>query len=248
MSALTQSDLNALLGQPAAVAYRVLLLAQPILQQWSVFRYSSPPTLQQRVPITAAEQAVIDQALEIRELTKIPFWHAVFGACLLRGYCTNSLLQGAFFHNGQGTRTDYDRAALAADMLDTVTGGEQANIGLGSKIIDSDGVAWHLNLLDFHCDIGAANTRIVHSICRELMPQGFLILDSGDSYHAAGIQPVSPEQRIQMLGKALLASPVVDVPYVAHQLQQDSSSIRISKGGKAKKYPIVVDAWCPDAN
>jgi hypothetical protein len=56
----------------------------------------------------------------------------------------------------------------------------------------------------------------------------------------------NPDERIAMLGKALLVNPIVDVFYVGHQLQQDSSSIRISKGGRARQFPKVIAAWCGD--
>jgi hypothetical protein len=56
---------------------------------------------------------------------------------------------------------------------------------------------------------------------------------------------VSDEGRIHMLAVALLASPIVDARYVAHQLLQDSSSIRISRGGKLGKVPVIIDAWEP---
>jgi len=242
---LRQSELDELIGRTAAVAYRAILLAHQDLKSCTVFEYDSPPLLQQRITITEFEKAIIEQALSIREITKIPFWEAVFSACLKSGQCTDALLAATFFHNGQGYPISYDRRELDSDALDKATKEYTRNIGLGSEVFIAHNESRHLNFLDFHCEVTDDNLRIVHQVCRGLMPQGFVIFDSGDSYHASSLNLMSAEERIHVLGKALLVSPIVDSLYIAHQLQQGSSSIRISNGGKAKKFPIVIDAWCP---
>jgi hypothetical protein len=243
---LTPDRLQALVGKTAAVAYRTLLLAQPDIRTFTVFRYVSPPRLQERITVTAPEQEVIERARLVREQTKFPFWEALFAACLQRGECSDALLRAAFFHHGPGVATEHYRADLESGLLESITDENAVNIGLGSRVTDGRGTVLHLNLLDFHCDISDANTRIASRVCRELMPQGFLLLDSGDSYHAASIGVANPDERIATLGKALLVNPIVDAFYIGHQLQQDSSSIRISKGGRAKQFPKVIDAWCGD--
>lgn len=88
--------------------------------------------------------------------------------------------------------------------------------------------------MDLHCEVSARNHGVVLRVCRHVMPQGFLLLDSGGSYHACGMTVTSDEGRIHTLGEALLASPTVDARYVAHQLLQESSSIRISLGESGK--------------
>jgi hypothetical protein len=92
--------------------------------------------------------------------------------------------------------------------------------------------------------VSPGNKTVINQICRRVMPQGFLLLDSGGSYHACSLTLVSDVDRIHMLAKALLASPIVDARYVAHQLL-DSNSIRVSQGGKTGRVPIVIDAWTP---
>lgn len=237
--------LRGLVGTTAPVAYRALLLANPKLEKITVCRYSTPPLLQQRIRVGPFEQRMIDRALELRAETKIPFWQAVFSACILAGECSQSLVDATFVHAGQGTIAEYERRDLETGILEQLTAGA-SNVALGSKVFES-GRGWvHLCLLDFHCEISEPNMRIAHQVCRALMPEGFLLLDSGDSYHACSMDLSSGNDRIRLLGKALLASPIVDAVYIAHQLQQEGSSIRISRGGKERKVPIVVDAWCPD--
>ncbi|MEW6684482.1 MAG: hypothetical protein AB1451_16425 [Nitrospirota bacterium] len=245
MPRLTSADLTGLLGKSAAVAYRVILLAQETVKGCTVFKYISPPPLQERVALTDFEKEIVEQALLIRENTKLPFWEAVFSACIRKGQCTDALLKATFFHNGQGLAVVCGRDDLESGVLERLVEGDSANVSLGSEILDRQNESRHLMFLDFHCEVSEGNTRIVHQVCQNLMPEGFLVLDSGDSYHASTIKLVTPKERISMLGKALLASPIVDTTYIGHQLQQESSSIRISKGGKAKRYPVVIGTWCP---
>jgi hypothetical protein len=155
------------------------------------------------------------------------------------------LLSGALFHSGAGDGTPDTREDIDGGVLERVSLSGEANVGLGSEIRMAHSQALHLNFLDFHCGVSDTNTRIAMRICQALLPRGFLLLDSGDSYHAAGLDLVSKNDRIATLGRALLVAPIVDTYYIAHQLQQDLSSLRISKGGRAKKFPTVIDVWLP---
>lgn len=244
MPLLAKSELLSFVGKPAVQAYTSVVLSHPV-NKASLFSYKSPPKLQQRVELTEEENRLIDAALKLRSMSCIPFWEALMSVCLAGGHCTDSILTAAFFHNGQGDETEVSRADIECGKLESATNSGQANVALGSKVILDNDEERHLGLLDFHCDISDNNTDIVNRVCRVLMPAGFVVVDSGDSYHACSIALQTLGERTRMLGKALLVSPIVDAQYIAHQLQQSSSSIRISRGGKAKSLPKVVDAWVP---
>lgn len=244
-SSLKKVDAESLVGMAAADAYATILLSHRSVQRITVYKYSSPPLLQQRITITSIEQNLIDSALALRKETHLPFWHALFAACLKRQDFSPELLRAAFFHNGPGEPVDYDREAIDSGVLEVLAMSGQKNLGLSSLVRDNMDCAWHLPLLDFHCEISPTNENLAAHVCTHLMPSGFVMVDSGDSYHACGLALLSPDERIQMLGRALLAAPVVDGHYIAHQLQQGASSIRISRGGKACSSPVVVRAWVP---
>lgn len=235
-------DTQSLVGLAAADAYTKIILSHGNVQRVSVYEYSSPPSLQQRINVTPGEQFLIDQALVLRKDTKLPFWNALFAAYLQSQTHSPELIGAAFFHNGPGEPVAYDRVAIETRTLEALARSGQRNLGLSSLVHDEIGHVWHLPLLDFHCDISPHNEDLAALICSHVMPDGFILIDSGDSYHACGTALLSPEGRIQMLGRALLAAPVVDGHYIAHQLQQEASSIRISKGGKASRSPVVVRA------
>jgi len=238
-------DVQSFVGMEAADAYAKILLSHRSVQQVSVYRYASPPTLQQRIPVKAIEQSLIDQALAIRKDVFLPFWHALFVACLKSQAYSPELIRAAFFHNGPGEPVAYGRDAIESGILGDLSRSGRGNLGLSSLVHDAYDEAWHLPLLDFHCDISPINEELTAHICSLLMPSGFILIDSGDSYHACGLKLLSVDERIQMLGRALLAVPVVDGHYIAHQLQQTASSIRISLGGKTSRLPVVVRARAP---
>ncbi len=242
MASLTQMQLDTLVGLPAAAAYQTLLLSRESLESFTIHRYSSPPRLQERVPMSSFENAIVDEAKTISAVA-LPFWVKLFALCATRGQCSEALLKAAFFHNGPGAESEHARCELEFGLLQKVSQEEHLNVSLGSRIIDANSGELHINMLDFDVAVNHANTQIIVSVCRELMPSGFLVLVSGDSYHAVGTELVEPSARIALLGKALLVSPLVDIFYVGHQLQQRASSIRISKGGRAGQCPIVLHAW-----
>lgn len=247
MIAADSLDVQSWVGLAASTAYTRLLLSEPCVQRVSVFKYSSPPSLQQRMQMTEAEQSLVEHALLLRATTYLPFWNAMFASCLLHQTHSAELVASAFFHNGPGESADYERRDLEDGALDQLSGEGASNIGLSSAVRDADGQLWHLGLLDFRCDISPHNERLVALVCSHIMPRGYLLIDSGDSYHACGVGLLTAEERIYTLGRALLAAPVVDSHYIAHQLQQQASSIRISPGGKALRRPYVVRAWLPQA-
>jgi hypothetical protein len=217
-----------------------LLLSDPRVQRVSVFKYRTPPALQQRIQMTEADNAVLAHALELRRTTHLPFWSAIFASCLIRGTCSEGLVTAAFFHNGPGEPVEYARSDLERGVLEEIAEESEGNVGLSSAVKDGDCHVWHLAFLDFRCEVSPTNESLAALICSHLMPHGYLLIDSGDSYHACGLTLLSAEERVHMLGKALLATPIVDSHYIGHQLQQPESSIRISRGGRTARWPRVV--------
>ena len=237
--------LKGLIGLEAAPAYRALILSHARIQSATLFQYDAPPSMQDRIEIAQAESMLIERANRMRKGTGIPFWEAIFATCAVEERCTESILEATFFHNGQGSPQYVFRDEIERGTMEAIAQATTRTVALGSKLNDAKGTLGHLNFLDFHCEVSAGNGLVVREVCRKVMPRGFLILDSGGSYHACTATLLSSEERICALAMSLLASPIVDARYVAHQLLQDSSSIRISRGGKCGKVPIVIDAWAP---
>jgi hypothetical protein len=240
MTPTDPGKLRDLVGASAPVAYRELMIRYAGLATVKVCHYATPPMLQERIEITELEQQIIDQAMTIRSDAQIPFWEALFAACLRSGQHPDSLLDAAGFHNGPGKLITVSADAIKEGRLSEMASEGQRNVGITSALTFTNSEVHHLPLMDFHCDLSQTNTEIVASVCRRIMPQGFLLLDSGDSYHACGVALMSATERIEFLGRSLFFAPIVDSAYVAHQLLQPMSSIRISTGGSRHKCPEVL--------
>ena len=112
-----------------------------------------------------------------------------------------------------------------------------------SEVLRKDGTIAHVPMLDFHAFKSPANLRIVEVIAQRLLPEGSILLDSGESYHLYGTKLLSEENFRLFLARALLFAPIVDRAYVAHQLIEGRCALRLSPGGGKITVPVVVAAF-----
>jgi len=109
-----------------------------------------------------------------------------------------------------------------------------------SEVQLSGGRIGHLPFLDFHCPVAENSLRLVTNVARILFSGPGIILDSGHSYHAVGLNIVDTERLIDILARALLFNPIVDRAYISHQIIERGCALRISRGGHQDKTPVVV--------
>jgi hypothetical protein len=227
-------------GDHAHEAFRKLILADGSVESVSVCRYATPPALQARRTLDANEQALVDQALELRKDGTTPFWHAIFAVCLRTGTCTSGLAESALFHAGPGELERVHVSSLRDAELSVHYALDTEQIGLASELVRYDGAISHLTQLDFRCSVSSSNEQLIRVICRSLYEGSFVLMDSGHSYHSFGTTLVTSDGRIRFLGRALQFSPIVDTAYIGHQLQQTFSTLRISRGGSLNRMPVVI--------
>lgn len=231
-----------LIGKKATEACEELIRAHQWISKVRICHYNAPPSLQQRIEMGRIEEELVNAALKIRKDVGTPFWEALFTACLKQHRFTDPLLDAALLHQGTGSQSEISREDLLegklAEMVHQTGYGEA--VGLVSEVELKSGKHQHFIFLDFHCEVSEDNTELVSAVSNRLLPGGYLLLDSGDSYHAWGIQLVSSSERVKLLGRSLFFMPIVDGIYIAHQLNQEVSSIRISVGGQRRCAPQVI--------
>ena len=232
------------IGARAGVVYRNLILAHEEVQLARARSYQAPPSLQQRLPMTDSVHALIETAMDRRTRTEIPFWQAMMLTILDSGVVPDDLLNAALFHQGSGVSDDLTRGDLERGELDVRACIQNSVVSLDS-CLDLEDECAHLAFMDFRVTPCEANTQLVKAVCQRLMPDGFVVLTSTRSYHACGVALQHPNERIEFLGRSLLFSPIVDDRYVAHQLMQPSSSLRISAPTESDSTPRVVAIWYP---
>ncbi len=71
---------------------------------------------------------------------------------------------------------------------------------------------------------------------------GGFLLQSGESYHFYGKGLLDDRALVRFLGQALLLAPVIDRAWIAHQLIEGASALRISKKPSGSGEPVVVRA------
>jgi hypothetical protein len=98
----------------------------------------------------------------------------------------------------------------------------------------------HIPMLDFHCDVSAANDRRVRFITIALGLHGYIV-HSGRSYHVYGSKLIATEELVTLLSSALLFSPIIDRAWIAHQIIERACGLRISPGKTYPHPPLVVD-------
>jgi hypothetical protein len=213
-----------------------------------VFAYRHPPLLQQRVILTADENALIEKAKTLRCSTQLPFWEALMLSCFDETRDFTRLLQEAKFHQSHAdSLLRISREEVLAGRLEELADDQAAgnHLSVSSKIeLVKEGTK-QLPLLDFHCPESISNDRLVSDVCSQLYRGKVFIFSSGESYHALGIQPVDEYGFRDFLARSLLFAPIVDARYVAHQLLEGACALRFSNSVDKPNRPrlkLIVEA------
>lgn len=240
MSSIDSSDMNlsVAVGEPAHLAYAAIVCSHKEVSFVEICRYQSPPPLQSRIELTEVERDLIKGAILKREDGVTSFWQGIFACALESGQCSRPIVEAALFHSGPGAIQSIPASSIRKS-LDVAFDPSERNVGLSSRLTLRDGSIGHLAMLDFRCEINSTNLAILEMICDAIYEGDYVVVDSGHSYHACGFSLISPAQRIEFLSKALLFSPIIDVAYLSHQLRQEFSSIRISRGGSSDLLPKI---------
>ncbi|MFC5576930.1 hypothetical protein ACFPOA_02740 [Lysobacter niabensis] len=233
-------DLNTSIavGSAAHVAYAAIIHSHKEVESIELCRYRSPPPLQSRIELTDRERDLVANAVVKRQDGVTSFWQGVFASALELGWCSQAVVEAALFHNGPGDIQSIPVSSFG-ESLEVIFDPDERNVGLSSKLTLRDGTSRHLAMLDFRCEVGEASLAILEKICDALYEGGYVVVDSGHSYHACGMRIVTPSKRIEFLSKALIFSPIIDVAYLSHQLRQEFSTIRISRGGSSDLLPKI---------
>jgi hypothetical protein len=202
------------------------------------------PLLQARFNLTGPERTVYERALELRRRTGLSFWDAVL---LELPFVPDAvrLLDAALMHVSlHGDERTLSWSEISSGGLERACSEfsqeGDASLTLLSEVVCHDGSLGHLPMLDFHAFKSPANQLLVEAAATRLFPDGSILLDSGESYHAYGTRIISREDFRRFLGNAMLLTPIVDRPYVAHQLIEGRCALRLTQGGGKSQVPIVV--------
>jgi hypothetical protein len=238
---LTGEDL---VGATAAHAVGALLSKLPEIQEVRLAECRPLLPLQSRYDLTPAERTVFERAIRLRSHTGLPFWDA---ALLELPAVPDAvrLLDAAMMHvSFRGHERSLPWTSAIAGGLESASAefpaGSGASLTILSEVLCRDDSVRHLPMVDFHAFSSAPNRRIVEAVAERLFPEGAILLESGESYHAYGTQLLSETQFRSFLGTAMLFVPIVDRAYVAHQWIEGRCALRLTQGGGKSRVPTVV--------
>lgn len=207
------------------VIREILTLRQEI-HHIHIVEFPFQPVLQERLELTQTEERQIAKALAIRELLGLQFWDALLLTCLSNSDFSPRLLEQVKAHNTDTiVRCLSARGSALEDHLARHPG---VNIAFSSKVGLDTGEEGHLPLLDFHCANNAANLSLSCAVIQRLEVGPGYLLESGESYHFYGSALLSPNEYVRFMGLALQYSPIVDKVWIAHQLREMTSALRIT--------------------
>ena len=239
--------MSEIIGLDAIAAFPLLIQTIPEISAVKVFDYQAPPLAQARLGQTLGESHLLEKALTIRNNYKMPFWDALLVSCFSAEETPISILEAARFHaSHRSLEKEITRNEIINGKLNGLVGATASNswLALVSEIRKADASSAHLPLIDFHIPCSSQNQKTVLYILRWLLPDGFILLTSGRSYHAWGCKIIEPPQMMDFLARSLLYCPIVDRAYIAHQLIEGRSALRISACGVDKPAPRVIFTNC----
>lgn len=195
------------------------------IESFSIHTFPKQTLVQDKVDVwNEEEQNMFDFAISLKKTYGMPFWDSLLLGSFNNASYSEELLNIVLCHNSIKDLLFVDIADLS-QYLNTVNG---KRLAVNSRVKMKDGSIKHLPMLDFHISVSDINQKIVSDVCSHLKLNGYL-LNSGESYHYIGIEPVDWDTLYMLLSKALLFCPIIDRAWISHQLQEKSCSLRIDK-------------------
>jgi len=233
-----------LLGLDAPRALTVLLSSFKDVEEVYLAECRPLPPLQTRRQLTAAERIVVERALEFRKSTGLAFWDAVLLELSVTPDAIPLLDEVSKHLTFIGQERSLSWSSAVSHGLEQAcaqfTATADASLVFLSEMRCHDGSKRHLPMIDFHAARSARNERVVFAVAERLFPEGAVLLESGESYHAYSTKLVSETEFRRFLGRALLFAPIIDRTYTAHQLIEGRCALRLTAGGTKSQVPTVV--------
>lgn len=207
-----------------------VLRANPTIANITLFTPHLAPLLLQRAELTSEELDVVQQALSLKAATSLPFWDAVMTMSMRAAAPTIGIFRAATYHNPIADNLQILPASgLASSQLRAIeaTLTPDKILAVASKVECKDGAIRHIPQIDFHCPDTPATRDIVVNLLEVVGHRGYL-LASGKSFHFYGVDLLAEDEFSNFMGRILLFSPIVDRAWIAHQLIEGQTALRLS--------------------
>lgn len=208
----------------------------PEIDEISFVSFDDYDIIQNRIDLNPNISEIIDNALQIRSQLNLPFWDSFNVSLFNKEFPSFNFLKQVKFHNSISKifSSKVDRLPEFFSKINL-----EDYLTINSAVKTKDNEIKHIPLLDFHIPVNSANQKICTHVIKNLNLKGYLLV-SGKSFHFYGNKLLDKDSLINLLSNALLFSPIIDRAWVAHQLIERSSCLRISKKYSTLPYLVAV--------
>ena len=238
-------EMQNLVGKPAPEVYTGLIGSLLEVQEVAVAQYTVPPPIQERAFLTIEEQHLVERAVKARKTTRLSFLEILLEMSAEAQHAVDGILDAVGYHQKHSkSRTWLSREEVLKGGLLRVCANAQSTAPLAflSRVKTGSSSFSHIPLLDLHVEKSNQSLNMVLSIARRLLGEGYVVLETTRSYHVVGVQLLTEKQAMMFLSKAILFSPITDHAYIAHQLIEGESALRITGRANADDIPTLVTA------
>jgi len=236
-------EMQNLVGKPAPEIYTGLIDSLPEVQEVAVTQYDVPPPIQKRARLTIEEQHLVERAVKARKTTRLSFLEILLEMSAEAQHGVDGILDAVGYHQKHPvSRTWLSREEVLKGGLLRIckNAPSTAPIAFLSRVKTGSSSFRHIPLLDLHVEKSKQSLSIVFSIARRLLGEAHVVLETNRSYHVIGVQLLTDRQAMLFLSKAILFSPITDHAYIAHQLLEGESALRITGRANANDIPTLV--------
>lgn len=240
---MVDENLVNLVGRPAPEVYSAIIAASSKVREVAVAEYTTPPMIQNRAELSAEEQRLLKVAGQARQAGRLSYLEILLEKSTEVDHAVDGILDAVAYHQRHAkTRRWVSREDVMKGRLIRLCAGVSAGrpLALLSRVRTNSGCSGHIPLLDLHLEKSGRSIRLVAAVATRLLGNRYAILETGRSYHLVGTCLLNEEEARHFLSRAILFSPITDHAYIAHQLLEGESALRITGCGETGDVPTLV--------
>lgn len=212
-----------------------ILISNSEILSYKFHIFPTKSLLQDIIKLDEEEMGLVNNALNIREKYRLPFWDSIMLSFFGNKNYSKKILHQALRHNNRQTFFEVNRIDFLSGNLFI---NEKERLAINSGIVLQNEKIVHMPMLDFHIPVSECNFKIIKDVLIELKVVSGYILNSGESYHFIGDYYIDEKSLIDFLANALFFAPIIDRAWIGHQILERSCSLRIDK--KHGVYPEMI--------
>ena len=209
----------------------------PKIKNISFAEYPINSVIQTSGEYSENETKQLNEALEIREKYGFSFWESLMSTYINNEEAANIFLNKALKHNAFYSIYQFDCSNIKL-IEDFLLNNQNNYIAFISKIIQSDNSICHVPMIDFHIPVSGSNQTVVENVLTALNQNYGYLINSGKSYHFISTMLINEDELIDLLGKMILFSPIIDRNWISHQIIERKCALRVSVGDKTE--PVIL--------